>query len=146
MSVASLSRERLLALARKYQSMVDLRIRLPRAGSRGLTPEERAELRALARSFPGALRELDSLPTDAIVARRDAIDATLAGAPVQSWMIWLDDYHALMRAALALRRSSFVHPAVLAAVSRETGVIVDEAFARAVASPPHGRLMAAVFE
>ncbi len=142
----SLPHDRLEALAAKYRTMVVLRERLPRAGARGLTHEERAELRALARTFPGALRELDSMPTEAIVARRDSLEAALAGGPVASWMVWLDGYHTLMRVALALRRTPFIDFATLARVARETGVLADEAFARAVAAPPHGRLMAAVFD
>ena len=49
------SPDELLALSRKYDTLAKLR----RARSRGGAVADRATLRALAREFPGALRELD---------------------------------------------------------------------------------------
>jgi hypothetical protein len=89
--------------------------------------DRRASLRALAAEWPGALRELDTLPTDEIERR---LDACAAGAD-EPWMAWMLRYHELMRAALAIRRGE--RPAV------------DEAFARAVRRPQHGRLNVVVF-
>jgi hypothetical protein len=98
----------------------------------------RAELRALAAAWPGALRELDTLDT-AELDRRAACaercadrDAELATD--EPWLAWIARYHDLMRAALALRRG------VSAA---DAGV--DDDFARAVARPQHGRLNVTVF-
>lgn len=120
----------LSALERKYRTLAALRA----AGAPSDTPAARARLRALAREFPGALRELDSLPTDEILRRADALAEAARGGEVAPWMTWLDGYHALMRIALALR------------AGRDPGVAVDPAFAAAVAAPPGGRLMAAVFD
>jgi hypothetical protein len=113
-------------LAEKYRRLLALR----HAVGVGARPDEaaRAELRAVARQWPGALRELDSLQTDELERRAEAC-ATGSDA---AWIGWMARYHELMRAALALRR----------------GVIertVDEAFAKAVARPQHGRLNVVVF-
>jgi hypothetical protein len=129
-----LSPDALLALARKYRTMMALRASLPahpQGGeeAREETESERAELRALAAEFPGALRELDTLPDEELRARAEALEAAAAGAEPARWMTWMDAYHALMREALAIRRGS---PA-------------EGAFAESVKSPPHGRIMAAVF-
>jgi hypothetical protein len=51
-------------------------------------------------------------------------------------------YHATMRAALMLRREG----ADPQSIARECGIPVDASFVAAVAHPPHGRLMAAVFD
>ena len=89
-------------------------------------------MRALAEAWPGALRELDSLPSDELERRRAALEGAAAGAPVEPWMAWMVAYHELMRAALAVRRGEPVE--------------VEAAFVAAVHDPPHGRLMAAVFD
>jgi sarcosine oxidase gamma subunit len=109
-------------------------------------PEDRARLRALAREFPGALRELDSLAADEIDRRALALEQAAAGLAPEAWMVWMCHYHALMRAALLLRARPSVSPAGLAEIAAETGAPVDDAFAAQVARPPHGRLMAAVFD
>jgi hypothetical protein len=90
-----------------------------------------AELRAFAAEWPGALKELDTLPTEEI-ARRVQLCVEGGGEP---WMAWSLRYHELMRAAFAVRRG-------------EAGVAVaavDEAFARLVKRPPHGRINVVVF-
>lgn len=102
------------------------------AGAHGRTAAGRAELRAFSAEWPGALRELDTLPDDEIARRLDACEAAAAGGDEAPWMAWAARYHELMRAALALRRGE-----------RPAGV--DEAFARAVARPRHGRLNVVVF-
>jgi len=122
------------ALARKYRAMAELR----RAGAPDERAEDRARLRALAEEFPGALRELDTLATDEIDRRAEACEREDA-AP---WIEWMAAYHATMRAALKLRRDG-ANPQTIA---RECGVPVDDAFVASVANPPHGRLMAAVFD
>ncbi len=117
------------ALARKYERMIELRAAAAGAG-------DAAALRAFAAEWPGALKELDTLATAEIERRRDACRA---GAD-EPWMAWMARYHVLMRAALALRRGD-----ASAAASTTADAGVDDAFARAVASPPHGRLNAVVF-
>ena len=62
-------------------------------------------MRALARRYPGALRELDELPMDVIEARLQALDDALAaGPPFASWIALQAAYHAWMRAALRVKR------------------------------------------
>lgn len=86
------------ALRDKYQTLRSLRVQ-----THELAP--RAELAALAASFPGALRELDRLPLDVIEARLSAIDAVVRGvAEAELWMHLQVAYHGFMRAALRIRR------------------------------------------
>ena len=151
---ASPSREELNDLARKYDALADLRQRREEGG--GVAP--RGELLALAREFPGALRELDTLPRAEIERRRAQLRAALLGDPIAPWMKWLIAYHATMRAALFVKgrlARSRVHatsvPGELARdIAREAeshaGVPVDESFVQAVARPPARRVNAAVFE
>ncbi len=89
----------------------------------------RAELRAVARQWPGALRELDSLATDELERRAAACRGDGASA---DWVGWMARYHELMRAALAIRRG-------------ESPSTVDATFAAEVARPQHGRLNVVVF-
>jgi hypothetical protein len=96
----------------------------------------RWELRQLAHEFPGALRELDSLPTDEIERRL----AALLGGGDEPWMRWMGRFHTLMRAALDIR----ARPDTAAELAHAAGA--DDAFAQAVKSPAHGRLMVVVFD
>jgi hypothetical protein len=124
-------------LADKYRRMAQLRASLP--ADRPPDAAGRATLKQLAREFPGALRELDSLPTDEIDARLQALERG-DDAP---WMRWMARYHALMRAALHIKGRTRGDDD-LARLAAEAGV--DEPFARAVAAPIHGRIMAVVFD
>ncbi|HZS40890.1 MAG TPA: hypothetical protein VFF06_28850 [Polyangia bacterium] len=146
----------LAALARKYRVMAELRRTLPghalgeNDDALDETPEQREALRRLAAEFPGALRELDTLETDELERRRDALAAAAAGGAVEPWMRWLDGYHSLMRAALAVKRRLATRRPVdaeaRAEIAAATGAAVDEELVRAVAAPPHGRLNVVVFE
>jgi hypothetical protein len=144
------SREELLALLRKYETLAELR----RERAAGGAAAERSVLRALAREFPGALRELDTVTLDDIDTRRAALGAASAGGAVEPWMTWMVAYHATMRAALVVKarlsRARHLSDAIVANVreeaSRRTGLSIDEAFVQSVARPPHGRLNRAVFE
>jgi hypothetical protein len=122
------------ALARKYRTMAALR----RVGAPDERAEDRAKLRALATEFPGALRELDTLPTDEIDRRVAALETTA----VEPWMHWLCDFHTVMRAALEIKRAIPAPEARSAAIRAG----LDDAFVAAVAAPPHGRLMVVVFD
>jgi hypothetical protein len=122
-----LAPERLQALARKYRRLVELRTRRDGAGPAAT----RAELRALAAEFPGALRELDTLGAPELARRAAACGAALAGGIQEPWMAWIDAFHALMRRALDLR----------AADGAPAG-----AFERAVLEPPGGRMLPVVLE
>lgn len=92
-------RGELRALARKYRVLLELR----RAHAETGEVAERAVLRALAAEFPGALRELDSLPLATIEERLCALEAVDRGAPCEPWMEWLVGYHAILRAALFIK-------------------------------------------
>jgi hypothetical protein len=97
--------------------------------------ESRAELRALAAEFPGALRELDRMPTDEIARRHAACARAGDGDAGEDWIAWMGRYHELMRAALALRRGEPVAADVMLPPER----------AQSFARPPGGRLNAVVF-
>ncbi len=128
-------------LRRKYGLLVALR--------EGALPGARDTLRALATEFPGALRELDALPLEALRARRAAVDE----APPPPWIAWIAAYHGLMRVTLALKRAVPARAdlevsrvtALAAAASGAWGETLDEAFVRAVQRPPRGRLGPLVF-
>ena len=119
--------------------MAALRASLPAAAGGAPDAAARAELKSLAREFPGALRELDTLPTDEIDRRLLALESGEA-AP---WMRIMSRYHVLMRAALHIK-ARHRDGADLARLAVEAGV--DDLFARAVAKPAHGRLMVPVFD
>lgn len=136
-------------LARKYETLGALR----RARARGEPVPDAAVFRSLAREFPGCLNELDTLPLEDIDARAAALGRAAAGGAVEPWMAWLNGYHALLRAALALKPRVARGPALDDAraerlareASADAGAPVDAAFVRAVADPPGGRLVALVF-
>jgi hypothetical protein len=93
--------ECLRALREKYVEMRALR----EAHDAGDPEDPRPRMRALARRFPGALREIDELPLDVIDARLAALDAALGGrGPVPAWARTLVAYHGWMRVALRLKR------------------------------------------
>ncbi len=149
MSVERLSRSDLAQLARKYRTLGELR----RTEHHVAAAEVRTPLGDLAREFPGALRELDTLPLDEIDRRADRLEAAADAGESEPWMEWLYAYHVAMRAALHVKR-------VLAGArgiddrrafelardaARVTGYRCDVAFVHAVARPPGGRLNAVVF-
>jgi hypothetical protein len=147
-------------LERKYDALADLRERREKGG--GVAP--RSELRALAREFPGALRELDSLPRAEIERRRASLRAALLGDPPEPWMTWMIAYHATMRAALFIkarlararhlpgdRAEGATLPDELARqvaldAAQHSALPIDDVFVQAVARPPARRVNAAVFE
>ena len=111
------------ALLPKYERMRALRA----SGAAAEDATARAALRDFAAARPGALKELDTLASDEIERRARAC----AEGAREPWMAWSLRYHELMRAALAIRRGEATD--------------VDEAFARAVKRPRHGRLNVVVF-
>jgi hypothetical protein len=136
----------LAELSRKYRVMSELRA----LGAPDGAPEERRALRQLAEEFPGALRELDTLASSELASRSAELAAALAGAPAQEWMVWMDGYHRLMRAALEVKRriaTGAGPPSAprLAELERACGVPLDDRFVAEVSNPPHGRLMVTVF-
>ncbi|HEY8428858.1 MAG TPA: hypothetical protein VIL20_10805 [Sandaracinaceae bacterium] len=90
-------------LREKYTLLRALRLE-QLAGEAG---DPRPRLRALAARFPGALRELDALPLERIEARIRELDEVLRGErSVPPWARLCAEYHAWMRAALAIRRAA----------------------------------------
>jgi len=143
------SRDELLALKRKYDAIATLRL----ARARGGAVAERGTLRALAEEFPGALRELDTLPPAEVARRRRALARAARGGAIDPWMEWMVAYHATMRAALVIKVklgkarpvSDAITRAVIDAAARGTGVRADRSFVESVACPPRGRLNVVVF-
>jgi hypothetical protein len=132
------------ALARKYAALVALRRRRDAGGD----PAGGGQLRALAAEFPGCLRELDTLGLPELERRAQACAAALdePGEPNERWVSWIGAYHALMRAALAVRNPTRAATAsgdlraLAALASTAAGVPLDETFVAGVLSPPGGRL------
>jgi hypothetical protein len=97
----------LTGLRTKYLAIRELRS----AAALESSVAPRAQLAALARAFPGALRELDQLPMDHVEARLLAIDRALAeGDEPEIWMRLQVGYHGFMRAVLRIRRLSRGRP------------------------------------
>lgn len=95
------AQEALAALRDKYRRMLEMR----RMHDTGVEEDPRAEMRALAQQFPGALREIDELPLDVIAQRIEQLSAVVdQQAPLSSWMVWMVEYHGHWRAALRIRR------------------------------------------
>ncbi len=133
-------------LAYKYRLIRDLR----EARARGEPAPDAAVFKALAREMPGSLRELDVLPMEIVIARVEALERVLAmgaaGEP-EPWMRWVSDYHAIFREALRIKAivsgrglDDAASSALAERASRGAGAPIDEAFVRAIASPPNGRL------
>ncbi len=141
----ALTHSELHALGRKYALLAELR--------RRHDSEPPPELRPLAREFPGALRELDGLPLDEIERRMALVTLALAGGPTEALLEWVNRYHALMRAALSIKRqlsgerrpSSERAERVAEQASAEHGVRCDAVLVFEVADPPGGRLNEVVF-
>jgi hypothetical protein len=138
----------ILGLCDKYQALLALRVH-----KTDVAP--RSELAALAAAFPGALRELDSLPLSVIERRLASLRAVVLGsAEVERWMTLQIAYHGCMRAVLRLRRAllasgerGFDDPlaclqrlAYAAAADEPVPAWFSEAALRIIVSPPRGRL------
>jgi hypothetical protein len=142
-------------LRRKYQIIRELR--LAAAADAGIAP--RARLAALARAFPGALRELDQLPMSDIEARLLALERVLdQGAQPEQWMQLQASYHGFMRAVLRIRLRSRGRPLEIDDAERELLAVRYEPAAdeppierfdlvalRVIRRPPGGRLNPWVF-
>jgi hypothetical protein len=121
-------------LARKYAALVELRRRRDDGGDAA----GGGALRALAAEFPGCLRELDTLGLPELERRAQVC----ADARNEPWMSWIAGYHALMRAAFAVRAAPGIEDraelARLASVG--AGLPLAEDFVAAVLAPPGGRV------
>ncbi len=132
------------SLARKYRALLALRC----AYDSDRAVADPTQLRALAAEFPGALRELDSLGVAEMGTRAEALEAVAVGGPVAPWMTAMAGYHALMRAALGVKRAGSDPNAVRAALDAlhgSTGITLDAKDLAAIARPPRGRLGVFVF-
>jgi hypothetical protein len=153
---ADAARPYLAALERKYRTLMEIHRALA-----AWDDARAAELdQQLAEEFPGALRELQTLPLEVLEARAVALAAAGEGGPEAPWMRWMGDYHALLRAALRIKRRVRRRAALddaaadalaneVASTARTAGLgsgMVDRAFVRAVEQPPGGRLNQVVFE
>jgi hypothetical protein len=144
-----LPRSDLIALARKYRWLSELR----RAELQLAAIDNASALRALAREFPGALRELDILSLAEIDRRSEALEHAARSGAIESWMEWMHAYHATMRAALSVKQrlrgqrrvSAPIAGELAAQLERETGVRWDTLLVQEVANPPAGRLNTIVF-
>jgi hypothetical protein len=144
----------LLGLRAKYRIIRELR---DAAAAESVAP--RAELAALARAFPGALRELDQLPMALVIARLAAIERVLAdGSAPERWMLLQAGYHGFMRAVLRIRRLSRGRPFEIVDAEHELLALAyqpaadeppiarfDLAALRVIRRPPGGRLNPWVF-
>jgi aminopeptidase N len=101
------------ALAEKYARLLALAM-APAATQKGAdAARRRDEKRAIARAFPGALRELDALDTAGLAARAQEVeraiamvahDATWDSLPEDlRWLHWMFDFHSLAKQALDAR-------------------------------------------
>jgi hypothetical protein len=148
----------LRALRDKYERMNRLRElhERARADADFVEPDPRAAMAALARAFPGALREIDELPIEVIRARiAELSSAEDDPSLVTPWMVAHARFHALARGALAAKR--WLHgrpltPELVATFARMVAALPegDDAAAWAgdlasIAKPPRGRLMDLVY-
>jgi hypothetical protein len=140
-----LTRSDLIALARKYRLLAELR--------RGTDPWP-AELAVLTREFPGVLRELDLLALDEIDRRLEALERAVASGRVERWMLWMHAYHQSMRVALELRRRLAGSQRVATELAselaqqacRESGCICDAQLVISVITPGAPALHVVVLE
>jgi hypothetical protein len=145
----------LRSLRDKYERMLALRVAHER-GKRDPTYEEpppRDAMAKLADDFPGALREIDSLPLGEIEARIASLRAAEADrANAEPWMGAQVIFHRLARGALVTKRWLRGRKRLTAATRTAFGRAVPELPRSAdaklfaddldrVASPPRGRLM-----
>lgn len=148
----------LRALRDKYEQMLCLRQLHARAKDEPdfVEPDPRPAMAALARRYPGALREVDELPLDVIEARIAELDAAQRDpSRIASWMKAQAGFHRLARGALAVKRwlagrtptpeidEAFAN-ALLTMPEREDAMSWADDLA-AVAKPPRGRVMDLVY-
>jgi hypothetical protein len=130
----------------KYIEMLALR----RLDASGELVDPKPRMRALAKRFPGALREIDELPLEIIQSRIDALrrhameGADQEGEP-EKWVVAMLRFHVAMRDVLAIKRilgRREITPALRTAAERVSSGWDLERIAR----PPTGKLTELVFE
>jgi hypothetical protein len=109
------------ALREKYEEMRELR----RTDDGSYDPRER--MAALAARFPGALREIDTLPLEEIERRISALaNAERDPSHAMPWMRAQSRFHELVRAALATTRERNWLDAVYVRLAGELATTPDE--------------------
>ena len=103
---------------RKYQTLLDLRIKREKQEKQGIPfsarqlQSRKKQMAALARIFPGALRELDTLSAVKIRQRildiQNALDAPRK--PTSPWIPLVLDFHQAVREALDVKMWLARHP------------------------------------
>jgi hypothetical protein len=134
------------SLARKYRALAALR--------RGEREFDALAARALAREFPGALRELDVLSLECIDERLLEVTRAEASGRLAPWIALMLAYHARMRQLLAAKRrlngerrpTSALSTSIARALAEEFALPIDRDLVARVADPPEGRLNPLVFE
>jgi hypothetical protein len=96
--------EMVAVLREKYREIKRLRMVDAAHVARGHAHDPKPEMAALARRFPGSLRELDELPMAQIDARLAALDGALAQQHVPEWAALQVAYHGTYRFALRIKR------------------------------------------
>lgn len=129
--------EALRELAEKYRTLLAWRAQKQRDGSE----PDRAELRALARQFPGALRELEVLSIETLEQRERELDACARGEREAAlWMLAIESFHRWMRVALRAKARS-------SSETRDESAATDEAaFVQSLLARDTNRLRTIVIE
>lgn len=98
--------EALAELAKKYRTLLAWRAQKQRDGSE----PAREAFRALARQFPGALRELEVLSTETLEQRAIELEACARGeCEATLWMLAIESFHRWMRVALRVKARAKAH-------------------------------------
>lgn len=96
--------EMIAVLREKYREIKRLRAVDNEHRTRAVAHDPKREMAALARRFPGALRELDELPLHVIDERLALLDAALRDQSVPEWAALQVGYHGAYRFALRIKR------------------------------------------
>lgn len=143
MTSLRLDERALSALVEKYRAMVALRL----SHARGMPSATREELQRLATAFPGALAELDRLPTTELLDRLTAVEEAAREGSAQRWMLYVFAFHAALREALLARgQRGEGRRTALEERRANAAVPIDEELIMAVERPPGGRLVPAIIE
>jgi hypothetical protein len=113
--------EMIAVLREKYREIKRLRTVDAEHVACGRAHDPKPEMAALARKFPGALRELDELSIRQIDARLSELDDAIAAQRVPEWAALQVAYHGTYRFALRIKR-----------LGSRKGALDDEALARAI--------------
>jgi hypothetical protein len=127
--------EMVAVLREKYREIKRLRTVDAEHVARGHAHDPKPEMAALARRFPGALRELDELPMAQIDARLTALDGALAEQRVPEWAALQVAYHGTYRFALRIKRRAARKGALDDTALQHA---IDTLLARARAEPDDG--------